>query len=104
MAESWHAVAVQTELAAGQMRVYEVAGKSVLLCHTEEGYFAVDNTCSHDDGPLEGGELDGCEIECPRHGARFDARTGTALCLPAVTGIRHYPTRIQGNEVQIKMD
>ena len=63
--------------------------------------YAIADECSHDHGPLGEGELDGCEIICPRHGARFDIRTGKALSLPAVTDIPAYPVRINAGQIEV---
>ena len=54
-------------------------------------------------GPLDQGELDGEEIECPRHGARFDVTTGRATCMPAVVPVKTYQVRVEGGEVQVNV-
>ena len=64
-------------------------------------FFAIDDICSHDDGPLGDGELDGYQIACPRHGARFEVRTGQALTLPAVEDISAYPIRINEGKLLV---
>ena len=60
--------------------------------------------CSSDLGPLDQGELDGTEIECPRHGARFDVTSGRATCLPAIAPVRTYPVRVEDGEIRIQVD
>jgi 3-phenylpropionate/trans-cinnamate dioxygenase ferredoxin subunit len=105
-----------SEIPVGQMKAVVVQGKPreigeaaisrgkpLLICHTAEGFYAVDDTCTHDDGSLADGWLDGNAIECPRHGARFDVATGKVLCLPAAVPIPSYPVRLQGDEVQVKV-
>ncbi|MGH2541671.1 MAG: Rieske 2Fe-2S domain-containing protein, partial [Ardenticatenaceae bacterium] len=70
--------------------------------HVEgEGFFAIDDVCTHDGGPLGEGELDGAAIECPRHGARFDVRSGEALSMPAILPVRPYRVQVVGDEIQI---
>jgi 3-phenylpropionate/trans-cinnamate dioxygenase ferredoxin subunit len=64
-------------------------------------YFAIADLCSHDDGPLGDGDLEGYEINCPRHGASFDVRTGKVLSLPAIVDIPAYPIRIVNGQIQI---
>ena len=91
-------------IAVGAFKQVVVQGKPLLICHCAEGFYAIDNTCTHDDGPLEDGWLDGCAIECPRHGARFDARTGAVLALPAAVPIRSYPVKVEGDEVAVKIE
>ncbi|OGO14126.1 MAG: biphenyl 2,3-dioxygenase [Chloroflexi bacterium RBG_13_66_10] len=94
-------VAQQDELPSGARKLIEVDGKPIVVFNIAGVYFAIDDVCSHDDGPVGEGEVAGLEIECPRHGARFDLRTGKALSLPAVVDIPAYPVRVQGNEIQI---
>lgn len=99
----WNVVAKEGDVAAGEAIVVEAAGKRLAVCNTGEGIFAIDDVCTHDGGPLDQGKLEGKEIECPRHGARFDVTTGRALCLPAVRPVRTYPVRIEGGEVEIDL-
>jgi len=65
--------------------------------------FVVENRCSHDDGPLGEGKLFGLELECPRHGARFDVSTGRATRMPAVAPIETFPAAIEGADVFVEM-
>jgi 3-phenylpropionate/trans-cinnamate dioxygenase ferredoxin subunit len=81
----------------------QVDGKHLLVCHTSDGFHIIDDTCTHDDGPLADGWLEGNEIECPRHGARFDVRTGKVLCLPAAVNIRSYPVQVEGDQVKVNV-
>ena len=97
-------VAKAAEIPVGQFKPVEVEGKRLLICHTERGFYAVDDTCTHDNGPLADGFLDGTAIECPRHGARFDVATGQVLCLPAAVPIRSYPVRVDGEDVNVSVD
>ena len=92
-----------SEIPVGAFKPVVVNGTQILICHTAEGFFAVDDTCTHDDGPLADGWLEGDAIECPRHGARFDVRTGKVLCLPAAVGIRSYPVTVEGDEVKVNI-
>ena len=94
-------VAKGGELPVGTFQPVQSQGKRLLLCHTEHGFSAIDDACTHDDGSLAEGWLEGGTIECPRHGARFDVRTGEVRCLPAVTPIRSYPVRVDDNTVYI---
>lgn len=86
----------------GQVRVFEVEGRRVAVCQSGGQFYAIDDRCTHDNGPLGEGELiDGKEIECPRHGARFDIKTGKAMCLPAVGSVATYAIDVRGNELWI---
>jgi 3-phenylpropionate/trans-cinnamate dioxygenase ferredoxin subunit len=87
----------------GTFRPVEAQGKRLLVCHTETGFYAVDDTCTHDDGPLADGWLEGDAIECPRHGARFDVTTGKVLCLPAAVPIKSYPVTVEGDDIKVNI-
>lgn len=83
-------------------RVFEVGSRRFLICNLNDTFYAIDDRCTHDDGPLGEGELleDG-EIECPRHGARFDVKTGKALCLPAVGEVNAYSVDVRDGTVYL---
>lgn len=87
----------------GEARVVVREGWRYAVCNVEGTYHVVDDTCTHDDGPLGEGALDGCAITCPRHGARFDVRDGRVLSMPAAYPIRAYPTRVQEGTVEIEL-
>jgi len=89
------------DIPMGGVKVVRVEDQPVALFHLEGGYFATEDVCTHDGGPLAEGTLDGEVIECPRHGARFNVRTGAALCLPAVAPVATYDVRIEGDEIQV---
>ncbi|MCR9103885.1 MAG: non-heme iron oxygenase ferredoxin subunit [Gammaproteobacteria bacterium] len=83
-------IADHDELPQGKTQVAAVNGREVLLCHTAEGYFAVDNLCSHAAARLCDGKLKGHRVLCPMHGGSFDVRDGVALSRPATAPIRTY--------------
>ena len=84
-------VATVDEIPAGQAITVMLDDYDILIAHVEgEGYFAIDDVCTHDDGPLGEGELCGYAVECPRHGATFDVRSGEALTLPAIQPVRPF--------------
>ena len=91
------------EIPVGQFKPVQVQGKHLLVCHTASGFYVIDDTCTHDDGPLADGWLEGNAIECPRHGARFDVTTGQVLCLPAAVPIHSYPVTVEGDEVKVEL-
>jgi 3-phenylpropionate/trans-cinnamate dioxygenase ferredoxin subunit len=94
-------VATVDELGNGERIILDIGGETIALFNIAGKYFAIADVCSHDDGPVAEGELLNHEIACPRHGARFDLRTGEALSLPAVIDIPAYPVRIEGNDILI---
>jgi len=95
------AVAGLDELPMGERLFLEIDGKAIVLFNIAGNLYAIGDVCTHDDGPLGEGELDGHVIVCPRHGARFDVRTGKALTLPAVTPTPSYPVRVQDGMIEI---
>ncbi len=97
-------VASAGDVPEGQVHVIELDGQEIALCHAEGDFYAIDNVCTHDGGPLDQGELDGCQIECPRHGARFDVRSGRALTLPAVTPVHRYAVELRDGEIYVDPD
>jgi 3-phenylpropionate/trans-cinnamate dioxygenase ferredoxin subunit len=89
------------ELKEGERLFIEIDGKPVVILNISGNYYAVADVCSHDDGPVGEGNLDGYEIICPRHGARFDLRTGKVLAFPAFVDIPVYPIRLVGDKIEI---
>jgi nitrite reductase/ring-hydroxylating ferredoxin subunit len=80
-------------LPVGEMRALRAGGREVLLAHLEDGYHAVDDTCTNERCSLGDGWLEDGIVECPCHGATFDLRTGAALTLPATKPLRVYSVR-----------
>jgi 3-phenylpropionate/trans-cinnamate dioxygenase ferredoxin subunit len=95
------AVATVDELPNGARKILEVDGKPIAVFNIAGTLYAIADVCSHDDGPVAEGELDGHEIECPRHGARFDVRDGKVLSFPAIVNIPAYPVRVEDGEVLV---
>ena len=82
-------------------QVFEVAGRFVVVFHVDGQFYALEDACSHDGNPLGEGQLVGFEIVCPRHGARFDIRTGQALCMPAVRPTPAYDVKVENDQVLV---
>lgn len=100
---TWVTVARAGDVAPSTAHVVEADGRRLALCNTGEGIYAIDDVCTHDGGPLDQGKLEGKEIECPRHGARFDVTTGRALCLPAIRPVKTYATRLTGEAIEVEI-
>jgi len=96
-------VAETSELPAGGKKLVEIDGRAVALFNAGGAYYAIDDVCTHDGGPLAEGELSGCEITCPRHGARFDIRTGAALCMPAFEPVATHEVKVEGRDVLVRL-
>jgi 3-phenylpropionate/trans-cinnamate dioxygenase ferredoxin subunit len=101
MAE-WVTVAKTSELQPGQQRIVDIDGASIAVFNLNGKYFAIENVCTHDGGVLTGGCVEGDQIICPRHGARFSIPTGEALTAPAYEPIATFPLRIKDEEIQIQ--
>jgi 3-phenylpropionate/trans-cinnamate dioxygenase ferredoxin subunit len=97
-------VATVGEVPPGERIVVELDDSFVAVFNIVGEFYAIADLCTHDDGPLAGGERRGYVIECPRHGATFDVRTGKVLSLPATQDVPRYEVRVVGDEVQIALD
>ncbi len=101
---NWVPVAKTTDVTPGQMKTFAVNGKRVLIANWEGTFFATQDLCTHDGGTLGDGELVEGEIECPRHGGRFDMRTGAVTALPPMFPIRTYPVQVEGDTILLALD
>jgi 3-phenylpropionate/trans-cinnamate dioxygenase ferredoxin subunit len=94
-------IAKAADVPDGERLFFELEGKPIVLFALKGEYLAIADECSHDEGPVGEGELDGEEIICPRHGARFDLRTGKVLSFPAVKDIAVYPVRLKDEYLEV---
>ena len=92
-------VAAEGEIPEGGVRIVQAGTLFLGIYLVDGGYYAIEDRCSHDDGPLCEGDREGFEIECPRHGARFDLRSGRVLSLPATEDVETYPVHVRDGEV-----
>jgi 3-phenylpropionate/trans-cinnamate dioxygenase ferredoxin subunit len=94
------------ELPPGAMRLVEVDGRKIGVFHADDGeLYAIEDRCSHDDGPLAEGEFDAaaCTVECPRHGSLFDVRSGRPRTLPAFQPVETFDARVEDGEVKLEV-
>jgi len=89
------------ELPTGERLFLEIDEMPIVVFNIAGQIFAIADICSHDENPLGGGELDGFEVICPRHGARFDIRNGKSVSLPAIVDIPAYPIRVIEGQIEI---
>jgi len=94
-------VAALDELQSGDRKSIVFDDFPALLIRIENQYVAVEDVCTHDGQPLTDGPISGCEITCPRHGARFDLKTGAALCMPATEGIRTFDVEVRDDGIYV---
>ena len=100
----WTNVAAAGELGPGKYRVVDVDDTAIAVFNLDGEYFAIEDVCTHDFGTLTGGCLEDGRIMCPRHGARFDVRTGEALTPPAYEPVATFPVRVHDGVVQVRND
>ena len=100
----WVRVGTTAELLPGEFRIVFDGDVAIAVFNIEGRFYAVEDVCTHDGGELAGGEIHGFEIECPRHGARFDLRTGAALCLPAYQPTATFPVKLDEGVVYTRDD
>jgi len=96
-------VAKLADVPTGTIKVVEAAGRHIALCNYAGTIYAIDDVCTHDGGALDQGELIDYEVECPRHGARFDVRTGEVTCLPAVAPVKSYAVRTENGDIAVEL-
>ncbi|MEW5923254.1 MAG: non-heme iron oxygenase ferredoxin subunit [Candidatus Zixiibacteriota bacterium] len=92
------------DIPAGATKVVEVEGYTILLARMDDAVFALENMCTHDGGLLGNAAIVDGQIECPRHGARFDIKTGEATQLPAVAELDTYEVKIENGDVYVAVD
>ncbi|MGH2537202.1 MAG: Rieske (2Fe-2S) protein [Candidatus Promineifilaceae bacterium] len=95
-------VARRSDIPPGERLVVDFDMVSLALFNVEGDYFAIEDVCTHDGGPLAEGKLFDHAIECPRHGAMFDVRDGSVLSMPAVVPIRAYEVRLEGDDILVE--
>jgi metal-sulfur cluster biosynthetic enzyme/nitrite reductase/ring-hydroxylating ferredoxin subunit len=97
------AVAKTSDLTDPGQMLLEVEDKVVVLFRVGGEYFCIDDVCTHDGGPLSEGRLEDHAIACPRHGAKFDIRTGQALTMPATVDTAAHEVKVEGNEIFVRL-
>lgn len=92
------------EIPRGRMKACVLAGREIVLCHTKQGIFALDNICTHAHARMNEGRLRGLRLICPLHGASFDVRDGRVLGAPATVPLPHYAVRVVDGFVEVDLD
>lgn len=96
-------VAPLTDVPVNSMRGFTIEGRSVLVCHTAQGVYALDNRCTHGDACLDEGRLRGVRVICPLHGGSFDCRSGAVLGAPASAPLASHATRIVNGWIEVAL-
>ena len=98
---AWHQVAQASDIPPETARRVVADGVEVLVCNVGGTFYAIEDVCTHDGGPLDQGKLEGERVVCPRHGATFDVRTGEALTLPALMPVATFAVRLDGDKLSV---
>lgn len=101
MSAKFHAVGSVKEFEIGTAKRAEVNGIPIALYRLEDGFYATDELCPHMKASLAFGKIDDNVVACPRHGAKFDIRTGRVLSLPSVHGIHAYAVKVDGDQILV---
>jgi 3-phenylpropionate/trans-cinnamate dioxygenase ferredoxin component len=99
-------VCTVSELPAGERKLVEWEDLEIGVFNCDGAYFAIEDRCSHDDGPLAEGEFDAdtCTVECPRHGSLFDLRTGRPKTLPAYEPVETFQVHVDNDTVKLEVE
>jgi 3-phenylpropionate/trans-cinnamate dioxygenase ferredoxin subunit len=97
-------VASISDIPIGTLKTFEVDYTRFVIAHTDSGFYAVIDECSHDSAPFAHGHIRGHEIMCPRHGARFDLRTGAVTAPPALVPIETLKVKVEGEDIFVELD
>ena len=101
--EDFVRVAATKDIPPGDRILVELDGIRIAVFNLDGEYFAIEDVCTHDGGPLVEGEiLEGGQVQCPRHGARFDIRTGEALSMPAFEPTPSYQVQVDGEDIYVE--
>ena len=98
----WKLVGSVSDFEEGTPVIHDFKYETAALYRIGDKIFAIEDRCSHDDGPLADGDVEGCEVICPRHGARFDLKTGEATAMPASESIASYAVKIEDENVYVE--
>jgi 3-phenylpropionate/trans-cinnamate dioxygenase ferredoxin subunit len=94
-------IAPASELPNGERLFVDLGDKPIVIFNIAGQFFAIGDICSHDDGPVGDGVIEGDNIVCPRHGGEFDVKTGKAMAMPAVVDIPAYPIQVRDGNIFI---
>jgi len=95
-------VASTEEIPPGTRKLIDFEEVTVAVINIAGHFYCIEDVCSHDDGPVAEGDIEGFAIECPRHGAKFDIRDGGVLAMPAVKPIPTYQVKVEGGQVLVE--
>ena len=94
-------VCPEKEIAEGEIKAFFIKGKSILFARQDGKIYALDDVCSHDGAKLHDGDIVGKEVQCARHGGRFNLETGAATQMPAISGIKSYDVEVKDGDIYV---
>ncbi|MDH5184403.1 MAG: non-heme iron oxygenase ferredoxin subunit [Gammaproteobacteria bacterium] len=97
-------LASTSDIKTGKMERYSHAGERILICHVDDGFYAVSDNCSHEDFSLYLGALHGEVVKCSLHGGKFNVKTGAPVEEPACIALRTYPLEVRDNDIYVDID
>lgn len=100
----WIRVCGRADLLPGEFQVAYDGDTAIAVFNVDGAYYAIEDVCTHDGGELAGGPVQGFEVECIRHGARFDLRTGAATCPPAYMPTVSFPVQVADDAIWTRDD
>lgn len=100
----WFDVARAEDFEVARPIVAEIDGAKIAVYRLDDGFYAIEDVCTHDGGELASGCVENGEVICPRHGAHFSIRTGEALTAPAYEPVYTFPVRVEKGVVQVRDD
>ncbi len=101
--DGYHRAMLDCDLPEGEKRLVEIDGELLVLVRLEGILYCLDDVCTHDGGTLGDGELEGACLICPRHGAKFDVRTGEAVTMPATEPTRVHRVQVVDGTVYVRL-
>jgi 3-phenylpropionate/trans-cinnamate dioxygenase ferredoxin subunit len=97
-------VAKVHDIQPGQIKYIEVNDNRLAICRVGDDFYCIEDMCTHDGGSLGAGTLQGDVVECPRHGAQFNVRTGAVVRMPAVSPVETYPVKVEGDDIKVLLE
>ena len=104
MASAYVTVARTSDVPPGTVKYVETDDYRLAICNVDGEFYCIEDTCTHDGGPLDQGTLQGEVIECPRHGARFNVTNGKVLRMPAVSAVETFPVKVVGDDITVELE
>ena len=104
MSDDWVDVAREGEIRSGACKLVDVDDEMIAVYNLDGDYYAIEDVCTHDGGELASGAVEGDEVICPRHGARFCIRTGEVTAPPAYEDEHSFPIRVENGKIQLRDD